>query len=566
MTSVTGSLALRVLSAILLFAIWFFAASSRSAAAQGAPGSPYRALVLVSERGFDPPVIDVPQGRPVELTFVYGDGHLPDDNPHVMRIDALGIESGEISRSNPKTVVTFTAGESAEIKYVCSLRCVGHGRLRDGKLNVVPVSALAAGPFRTAVIVSEKGFDPPVIDVPRGLPVELTFLYGDTHLPEDNPHFMRLEGLGIDSPEISRSNPKTSVTFTANESGAVKYVCALRCVGHGRLRDGAINVVEPAVLWGAAGPAAPVTAPALMPAAPVAPTAAPPTAVPATAVPATPVPPAPAPTAAAPAAARAQASSGVFRASIVVSERGFEPPVLDVPEGQPVELTFVYGDGHLPDDNPHILRIEGLNIESGEISRSTPQTTVTFTASQSGEIKYVCSIRCVGHGRLRDGKLNVVPASAINVVAQKVNLKLAATSPDAVGASARLRAELATIAGAPVEGVTVHFEQRTNLIAPGWVHLGAAVTDKSGAAAIEFLPFGDPGDQPVRAIFEGGTRYEPMTTAGILSVTQVAPAWQAPARPPLADAGYWMLVAAVTGVWITLSFVGWQLIRVWRER
>ncbi|HET7768022.1 MAG TPA: hypothetical protein VFN74_04550, partial [Chloroflexota bacterium] len=536
MTSSTASFALRLLSALLVFAIWLFAASARSAAAQGTPGSPFRAMVLVSERGFDPPVIDVPQGLPVELTFVYGDGHLPDDNPHFMRIEALGLESAEISRSNPKTSVTFTASESAEIKYVCAIRCVGHGRLRDGKLNVVPVASIAAAPYRAGVMVSEKGFDPPVIDVPRGLPVELTFLYGDAHLPDDNPHFMRLEGLGIDSPEISRDNPKTSVTFTASESGSIKYVCAIRCVGHGRLRDGAINVVEPAVLFGAARPAVAVAAPAAAPTA-LPPTAVPatavPTAVPATAVPPTAVPPTPAPTAVASSAApptvsRAQATGGPFRASIVVSERGFDPPVLDVPEGQQIELTFVYGDGHLPDDNPHVMRIEGLNIESGEIGRSTPQTTVTFTASQSGEIKYVCAIRCVGHGRLRDGKLNVVPASAVSVVAQKVNLSLAGTSPEAVGANARLRAQLATMAGAPVEGVTVHFEQRTNLVAPGWVHLGAAVTDKGGVASFDYLPFGEPGEQAVRAIFEGGSRYEPATTASNLSVSQMLPAWHAP--------------------------------------
>jgi plastocyanin len=267
-----------------------------------------------------------------------------------------------------------------------------------------------------------------------------------------------------------------------------------------------------------------------------------------------------------PAHAAAQGAGDVYRVRVVASERGFDPPVVDVPEGQLIELTFVYGDTHLHEDNPHVMFIEGLNIESGEISRSKPETTVRFTAEKSGRIRYVCKLYCTGHERMQDGILNVRPIGAGGgaAVAQPVNLRMAASSPDVVGARVLLRAELGTTDGTPLEGITVRFEQQATLVTPGWVTLGTARTDGRGAATLEYLPFGTPGDQPVRAVFEGSARYEPAAAAAMLKVAEVLPAWHAPVEPRFGDVRYWLLVAGVGGVWLTLGYVGSLMLAIRR--
>ncbi len=62
--------------------------------------------------------------------------------------------------------------------------------------------------------------------------------------------------------------------------------------------------------------------------------------------------------------------------TIIVGSSGFNgsvsPISIQVTQGDNVTIKFVYGDENLSFDNPHAIRIEGYNIETGKIDRETP--------------------------------------------------------------------------------------------------------------------------------------------------------------------------------------------------
>ncbi len=76
---------------------------------------------------------------------------------------------------------------------------------------------------------------------------------------------------------------------------------------------------------------------------------------------------------------------------------------LEVEEGQEVEITFVYGDGDLAQNNPHIIAIPDYGIETGPLDRDNPEVTVSFIAEETGEVVFMCiQTTCVGHHNLHD--------------------------------------------------------------------------------------------------------------------------------------------------------------------
>ncbi len=115
-----------------------------------------------------------------------------------------------------------------------------------------------------------------------------------------------------------------------------------------------------------------------------------------------PPPPPPAPT--------PPPQEGVYR--VEVSRQGFKNMTgesrLEVAAGQEIEITFVYGDNDFSQNNPHIIAIPALNITTDTLDRENPEVTVRFTASQTGEINFMCTkVDCVGHTNLLGGTIVV---------------------------------------------------------------------------------------------------------------------------------------------------------------
>jgi hypothetical protein len=69
--------------------------------------------------------------------------------------------------------------------------------------------------------------------------------------------------------------------------------------------------------------------------------------------------------------------------------------------GQEVEITFVYGDGDLPENNPHIIASPEHSISTGILDRDNPEVTLRFTVGEAGEVAFMCvSYDCEGHHNL----------------------------------------------------------------------------------------------------------------------------------------------------------------------
>lgn len=81
--------------------------------------------------------IEVEEGQEVEITFVYGDDDFPQNNPHIIEFPDLGVKTGTIDRDNLEETVRFTAGETGEVRFLCTLTdCVGHANLVRGMMHI----------------------------------------------------------------------------------------------------------------------------------------------------------------------------------------------------------------------------------------------------------------------------------------------------------------------------------------------------------------------------------------------------------------------------------------------
>lgn len=99
------------------------------------------------------------------------------------------------------------------------------------------------------VEVSRNGFNNTAgefrLEVEQGQEVEITFVYGDSDFPQNNPHVMAIPALGITTGILDEENPEETARFTASKAGEVSFMCIeTACVGHSNLQGGII-VIQP---------------------------------------------------------------------------------------------------------------------------------------------------------------------------------------------------------------------------------------------------------------------------------------------------------------------------------
>ena len=81
--------------------------------------------------------------------------------------------------------------------------------------------------------------------------------------------------------------------------------------------------------------------------------------------------------------------------------------LLEVEEGQEVEITFVYGDDGLDHNNPHVIASPDYGITTGILDEDNPEVTLRFTARETGEVAFMCiSYECIGHHNLHTMPMN----------------------------------------------------------------------------------------------------------------------------------------------------------------
>ena len=100
---------------------------------------------------------------------------------------------------------------------------------------------------------------------------------------------------------------------------------------------------------------------------------------------------------------------------VEVSRKGFNNTPgefrLEVEEGQEVKIIFVYGDGDLGQNNPHIIAIPDYGLNTGVLDQDNPEATVSFTAASTGEVAFMCAqVTCVGHTNMQGGIIVIQPS------------------------------------------------------------------------------------------------------------------------------------------------------------
>jgi len=104
----------------------------------------------------------------------------------------------------------------------------------------------AVDPKSFTVTVSRYGFNgtnaPLLLELRRGDVVHITFVYGDSDLPYDNPHVIFLEGYDLRTSIVSKTNPTATLDFIATQTGTFAFYCVIPCDGMLNLSSGRVVV------------------------------------------------------------------------------------------------------------------------------------------------------------------------------------------------------------------------------------------------------------------------------------------------------------------------------------
>lgn len=216
--------------------------------------------------------------------------------------------------------------------------------------------------------------------------------------------------------------------------------------------------------------------------------------------------------------------------TVEVSRYGFDGTPgelrLQVEEGQDVTITFLYGDGDLPNDNPHQIFISEYNISTDVLDRENRQSTVRFTASRTGEVTFTCVLFCTGHDNLQRGLIASTPSTGTPAVGEAGSLLFAVSEQAESGQPIILTAFLRDNKDKPVVGAPVKFLVEVDFFIDGFMEIGEAVTNQDGVAELEYV-MRQTGDRQVVA------RYIDIEATSAISLAESAePFYQAGAGLP----------------------------------
>lgn len=258
-----------------------------------------------------------------------------------------------------------------------------------------------------------------------------------------------------------------------------------------------------------------------------------------------------------------QQNNNTFR--IEVSQDGFnkssEELRIEVVEGQEVEITFVYAD-NTSYDNTHIIYISGYKIQTEEINKSNPESTLKFTANQTGEFVITCIVECTGHSNLQSGKLVVTPAGSGPKEVSAVTLVMNAPDQSETGQALTLTAIIKDESGKPVSGSLIKFFVESNFFVNGLMDIGEAVTDEQGQAKMDYTP-NQSGALRTVARYEAGSGFEPVEAEKTIDIKDDGKfIYQSLVGIQFPNGLlFWMLavVIVLAGVWSTFLYVLFQV-------
>lgn len=159
-----------------------FPATVHPASAQ--EGEPVKITIRTTDGGFDPAVVEVEQGKLVELTFVWDHAAYPQEE-HIMVISGYKLETELIDAEHRETTVKFVAAQSGTFDFKCDLECELHDSYQNGQIIVKPSS----GGTAAQLVPSKLVVDPANGVLIRGGTVSI----GATLVGEDGEPIPRAE-------------------------------------------------------------------------------------------------------------------------------------------------------------------------------------------------------------------------------------------------------------------------------------------------------------------------------------------------------------------------------------
>lgn len=268
----------------------------------------------------------------------------------------------------------------------------------------------------------------------------------------------------------------------------------------------------------------------------------------------------------------AKADDEPVQITVEVTDNGFVPDTVEVPQGALVELTFVWANSGDPQEQ-HIIVLKDYKIESNQIDFENRESTVKFVATESGTFTFKCDLECTSHDYLQNGQLVVVPGGggSGSAALTPTNLKIDPAGVSVRGDTVSLIASLQDADGNPVPKAELKFYLEETFVATtSLVEIGAAETDDTGFARITYKPTHE-GAANLTAKFTGAGVYDASET---LVEVPSSPAF---APPPLekttelgglrswAPAGFLLLMCGIWAMFAFSLFKAWSVSRIRSE-
>ncbi|MEP7216867.1 MAG: cupredoxin domain-containing protein [Anaerolineaceae bacterium] len=273
----------------------------------------------------------------------------------------------------------------------------------------------------------------------------------------------------------------------------------------------------------------------------------------------------------------ARADDATVKLTVRVTDTGWVPDTIEVPQGALVELTFVWDNPNHPNDE-HIIVIPDYKLESDKINSVNKQTVLKFIADKAGSFNFKCDFECDTHDAFQHGTIKVVAgsggsagtgASAASFQASKIVIDPVA-GVAINGNSVSISATLQDKDGKPIPKAEVlFFAHRQFLGRHGDVAIAAGKTDAGGNVYATYRPTNSDGGEIILRFEGGGVFAKTEQTFNLAGSPQFEPI---PAF--VTDDGLhgikgfapFVLVAVIGSVWLAFAFMLFQAWGVSRVR
>jgi hypothetical protein len=246
---------------------------------------------------------------------------------------------------------------------------------------------------------------------------------------------------------------------------------------------------------------------------------------------------------------------------------------IDVPQGQMVELTFIWAHEKHPQER-HVMVLEDYGIESEQIDINNRQASLRFVANKTGEFVFYCDVFCDLHNNMQSAQVLVrrdtgggASAAAPAFTSTAMALSASARTWENGSEPLVVQATLKDASGAPVSRAEVRFFVNAEFAGrSGAMLIGRARTNAQGVAELVYDAPLQPGDRTITARFTQTGIYDSTDQKMSIQVVGAAPsaAAQATRLEDLRGWGTTLLAMVILATWTMLGFALFQVVKIAR--